>query len=181
MRVRMPMPPISEQLAYDNRRGMAKELHIADAFETVHGLPRPKWKVLRERVCQLTGKERPKDQDWLVIQRHWLKRVAEVAGKNFGVIESEKFLLMARDPEESQWILEIAEQGQQKAVASLGERIGGPVVGKIPIITFMNSHLYGQHVRYYRMDNKRDESSAVCVQDDGEIHVALQSLSGIKD
>lgn len=160
---------------------MPKQLDIKDAFENAHGLPRAKWKLLRERLCALTGNSRPRDQDWLVLQRHWLKLIAEVAGRNFGVIESDRFLLMARDPEESKWILDIAEQGQAKAVASLGERIGEPIVGKIPIMIFMGGHLYGQHVRYYRMDGRRDESDGACVQHDGEIHVALQSLSGIKD
>jgi hypothetical protein len=116
-----------------------------------------------------------------VLQRHWLKRIAEVAGSNFGVIESDRFILMARDPEESKWILDIAEQGQQKAVASLGERIGEPVTGKIPIIIFMNTHLYRQHVRYYGPDGRPDESDGVCAHDNGEIHIALLSLSKIKD
>jgi hypothetical protein len=160
---------------------MPKQLDIKDAFETAHGLPRAKWKLLRERVCHLTGKERPRDQDWVVLQRHWLKLLAEVAGESFGVIESEKFLLMARDAGESGWILDIAEQGQQKVMQALGERVGGPVVGKIPIISFMNNHLYRQHVRHYRHDDKPDESDGVCVHDHGEIHVALASLSGIKD
>jgi hypothetical protein len=160
---------------------MPKQLDIKDAFETVHGLPRPRWKVLRERVCQLTGKERPSDKDWCEIQRHWLKQVAQKAGEEFGVIESPRFLLMARNAAENEWLLEIAEMAQERVGSSLGERPGGGVIGKVPILAFTGEHLYRQHVRYFRQDDKPGESSGICVHDHGEIHVAIQSLSGIKE
>src|SRR5215208_1340233 len=114
----------------------SRTLHIKDAFETVHGLPRPKWKLLRERVCALTGKERPKDQDWLEIQRYWLKEVGKAAGQEFGIIESPRFLLLAPRAGEAGWMLEIAEAAQDKVIAALGDRPGGSVAGKIPIIKF---------------------------------------------
>jgi hypothetical protein len=159
---------------------MPKHLDIKDAFETVHGLPRAKWELLRTRVCELTGKDRPGEEEWCNIQRYWLKKVGKAAGEQFGIIESKRFLLLAPQPAEAGWMLEIAEMAQEKVIAALGERPGGAVVGKIPIIKFMGEALYRQHVRYYAVDDKPGESDGICIRDHGEIHVALPALRTIR-
>src|SRR6185436_20234121 len=158
------------------RRGMPKQLDIKDAFETVHGLPRPKWKLLRERVCALTGKERPRDSDWLVLQRHWLKLIADAAGPRFGIVESDRFMLMTREAQENQWILELAEQSQAKVLTALGERPGETMLGKIPILLFMGEALYQQHARYWSVDGRPGVSDGCCIRHHGEMHVALPAL-----
>jgi len=167
-------------MSKESEGAASRTLHIEHAFETVHGLPRPKWKLLREQVCALTGNQRPKDEEWCQIQRHWLKEVGKAAGEQFGIIESPRFLLLAPQAEEAGWMLEIAEAAQEKVIAALGQRPGGGVVGKIPIIKFMGEALYRQHVRYYRADGKPGQSDGICIRDHGEIHVALPALRTIR-
>jgi hypothetical protein len=159
---------------------LPKQLDIKDAFEVVHGLPRAKWKLLRERVCQVSGKDQPTDEDWSQIQRHWLKDVGKAAGTEFGIIESPRFMLLAPRADEAEWMLQIAEEAQDKVIAALGARPAAPIVGKIPILKFMGEALYRQHVRYYTVDDKPGNSDGICIRDHGEIHVALPALRTIR-
>jgi hypothetical protein len=167
----------SPTLRYRNRRGGASGMTDED-FDTTFGLPRPRWKNIRERVFS-SSDHAARHQGWCEAQRAWLKRLSGALQQPYQVLESEHFLILTAARGDAAWLTEFAEQALRQVTDLVGESREDAPVGKLAVLVFAGEAEYRRYVRHYAADG-RPSLSAACFINDGDAHIAIDGLVGFK-
>jgi hypothetical protein len=147
-------------------------------FDTTYGLPRPRWKDIRERIFT-SPDHATRHRGWGEAQREWLERLRAALQQPYQIVESDHFLVLTAARGNATWLTEFAEQARRQVTELLGEMRDEAVLGKLAVLIFTGEAEYRRYVRHYAPDG-RPGLSAACFINDGDAHIAIDGLVDFK-
>jgi len=149
-----------------------QELDITDSLDWEEGLPRPRWDLIESRVDSQIDPGAQWDV-WTVAARQWLTELGAALDKRYGVIESDHFLMLASQPEETGTsLLQFAERCRVRLLSSLEGVAEFDGRGKQVVVELRNPKDYFQYICVFLPEGERGGSVGVQIRE-GYPHIAL--------